>query len=275
MARRRRRRPRRCATRSTIASGRAWTLSHQASSSSPRCHRASPRPRVLPSADGRQATARSRQGPMACVNNTRDRKAQVPPAGSNSDPVCGVARLSALACRDAHWHLNPERASSCWMCSAAATGLAQETEMSGHTQIRSSSGTLGIAVLVLGLTALAMYAPPSAFITAPALVLGGFYLYRHSAERRLRTLGVMATAIGLLVDRGDGDVHRVLPWVTPVGASVTIERRSSNVDWRDIARRADGPQSPGVPPGRRGSLRLDVAGPEGDPATGQVKVGSR
>ncbi len=91
--------------------------------------------------------------------------------------------------------------------------------MSGHTQIRSSSGTLGIAVLVLGLTALAMYAPPSAFITAPALVLGGFYLYRHSAEGRLRTLGVMATAIGLLLIAVMVTSIVFLPWVTPVGAS--------------------------------------------------------
>jgi uncharacterized membrane protein len=91
--------------------------------------------------------------------------------------------------------------------------------MTGEHPGSVSRGTLGITLLVLGLTALAIYAPPSAFVTAPALVLSGFYVYRHSADGTLHTLGVMAIAIGLLLIAVMVTSVVFLPWVTPVGAS--------------------------------------------------------
>ena len=91
--------------------------------------------------------------------------------------------------------------------------------MPGSTRTRSSSGNSGIAVIVIGLTTLAIYVPQWDIFTAPALVLSGFYLYRHSTGVTQLALGVMATAIGLLLIAAMVTSLVFLPWVTPAGAS--------------------------------------------------------
>jgi hypothetical protein len=69
----------------------------------------------------------------------------------------------------------------------------------GNTQTRLSSGTFGIAVLALGLTALAMFAPPMAVVVGPGIALGGVYLIRRGTDGAARAVGVIATTIGLLM----------------------------------------------------------------------------
>jgi hypothetical protein len=96
---------------------------------------------------------------------------------------------------------------------------AQETDMPDSARTRSSSGNLGIALIVVGLTTLAIYMPQWDVFAAPALVLSGFYLYRRSTGVTQLALGVMATAIGLLLIAAMVSSFVFLPWVSPAGAS--------------------------------------------------------
>jgi hypothetical protein len=70
---------------------------------------------------------------------------------------------------------------------------------SHHPSHHPSYAPVGVALLIVGVAALAFLVPVSILVTGPALALGGVHLIRTPSEPMLRALGVVAAALGLLL----------------------------------------------------------------------------